>query len=104
VNVDALVECQDGNLNDLLAVTAQVSSLLVMNAKAEMHDSSSIGVTLPTDGIDYRDCPTFQDLGALMLGEEKWPEGGGGQAPGFRLQTSGDSRGRSQRRRDAEGK
>lgn len=52
----------DANLNDLLAITAQVSSLLVMNAKAEMHDSSSIGVTLPTDGLDYRDSPTFQDL------------------------------------------
>jgi hypothetical protein len=68
----------DANLNDVLAVTAQVSSLLVMNAKAEMHDSSSIGVTLPTGGIEYRVSSAFQDVGALMLGEEKWPEGGWG--------------------------
>jgi hypothetical protein len=28
------------------------------------------GHALPNDSIDYRDSPTFQDVGALMLGEE----------------------------------
>lgn len=43
-----LNECLKTNLHGESVVTAQVSSLLIMNANAELHDSSYVGVTLPT--------------------------------------------------------